>query len=404
MPPAVRPPLTDRQMAFLLAMLVAIMPFSVDAYLPALPQMAESLHADIHHIEKSLSSFILGVAVGQLLGGSLSDIKGRKNLALAGLGVYMLGSIGLILVQTANQLLLLRLVQAVGAGMASVVVGAVVRDNYHGREAAQMFALIGIIMMAAPSLAPLIGSLLEHLGGWRLIFGFLLTYGALAFVLIRVFLPKHKRAEPFTRDILHTVLARYRSVLTTRPALGFLFLQAASFSSMLVFLTESPFVYMKLYGLSQHQYAWAFAGNIVVMALFNRTTAWRLRHGSEPKNILLAGIAVQLCANIMLTAGAWHGLPPMAWMLAWCMVSVGTQGLIVANTQALFMEHFSQAGGSANALLLATQSLIAAAVAFTATELHNGTAAVMTTMMLCCTLSGIALLMGFSRQSLFGKP
>ena len=137
--------------------------------------------------------------------------------------------------------------------MASVVVGAVVRDNYHGREAAQMFALIGIIMMAAPSLAPLIGSLLEHLGGWRLIFGFLLTYGALAFVLIRVFLPKHKRAEPFTRDILHTVLARYRSVLTTRPALGFLFLQAASFSSMLVFLTESPFVYMKLYGLSQHQ-------------------------------------------------------------------------------------------------------------------------------------------------------
>nr|UOP05447.1 MFS transporter [Conchiformibius kuhniae] len=143
-------PLSDRQMAFLLAMLVAVMPFSVDAYLPALPQIAQDLRADIHYIEKSLGSFILGVAFGQLLGGSLADIKGRKNLAVAGLTVYMLGSAGLVLVQTAPQLLLLRVVQAVGAGMASVVVGAVVRDNYQGREAAQMFALIGIIMMAAP--------------------------------------------------------------------------------------------------------------------------------------------------------------------------------------------------------------------------------------------------------------
>lgn len=399
----ITPRLSDRQMAALLALLVAIMPFSVDAYLPSLPQIAAALQADIHYIEKSLSSFILGVACGQLLGGSLADIKGRKNLALAGLGVYMLGTLGLIFTQTADQLLALRLVQALGAGMASVVVGAVVRDNYQGKQAAQMFALIGIIMMAAPSLAPMIGSLLQAAGGWRAVFVFLLAYALLVFALLSRFLPKHKAAEPFTRDMWHGVWARYRRVLSTRHALGFLFFQAASFSSMLVFLTESPFVYMKLYGLSTHQYAWAFAGNILMMALFNRITAWRLKRDSNPQDILLWGIILQFSANLLLMMSAWNGLPPFWLLLLPVMVSVGTQGLIVANTQALFMENFREEGGSANALLLAGQSLVAAAAGFAATLLHNGTARVMTGLMFFCTLCGAALLWGFSRQVLRAK-
>lgn len=108
--------LTRKQMAALLAMLIALMPFSIDAYLPSLLKIAQSLSADIHQIEKSLSSFIFGVAIGQIIGGSLSDIKGRKNIALVGLSVYLLGCLGLIFVQTAEQLMILRIVQALGRG------------------------------------------------------------------------------------------------------------------------------------------------------------------------------------------------------------------------------------------------------------------------------------------------
>nr|UOP05448.1 hypothetical protein LVJ77_04635 [Conchiformibius kuhniae] len=245
----------------------------------------------------------------------------------------------------------------------------------------------------------MIGAGLQTLGGWRLVFVFLLAYAALVCALLVRFLPKHKTAEPFTRDILRVVLARYRNVLATRPALGFLCFQAASFSSMLVFLTESPFVYMQLYGLTPHQYAWAFAGNIGMMALFNRTTAWRLRRGSPPESILLTGIAVQLSANTALAAMTWGGaLPSAAGLLACAMVSVGTQGFVVANTQALFMEFFRENGGSANALLLATASLAGAGAALLATTLHNGTAQVMGGMMLACTVSGLALLSLLSPQ------
>lgn len=391
--------LSEKQMAWLLALLVAVMPFSVDAYLPAVPQMAQALSADIHRIEQSLGSFILGVAFGQLLGGSLSDVKGRRNTALLGLGVYVFGSVWLIFADSADALLGWRLVQAVGAGMSGAVVGAIVRDNYEGRQAAEMFALIGIIMMAAPLLAPLLGERLQAWAGWRSVFVFLSLYGFAVFAALLLWLPQHKKAEPLTWRVLPDAVARYRRVFSTKPALGIMFFQAASFSSMLAFLTESPFVYMQLYQLPPQHYVWVFGCNIVVMAVFNRVTAWRLKRGSNPQNILLAGVLVQLCANIFLAAQVLLlQQPPLRLLVPGVMVSVGTQGLISANTQMLFMSHFKEEGGSANAVLGSCQSLLAAGAGFLTAALHNGTAAVMTGMMLAATLSGIAMLWLFSRS------
>ena len=391
--------LSDKQMAILLAIMVAIMPFSVDAYLPAIKNIAVDLHTDIHLIERSLSTFILGVSAGQLLGGSLSDIKGRKNIALTGLLIYIIASIILIFVNSANQLMVLRLLQALGGGMTAVTVGAIIRDNYDGKYAAQMFALIGIIMMGAPLAAPMLGAVLQNLGGWRSIFAFLCFYGASVFALLWRFLPKRKQAEPFTRHIFHNILMRYRRVLGQKQALGFLFFQATSFSSMMVFLTESPFVYMELYGLTPQQYAWAFGCNIITMATFNRITAWRLKRDSSTQDILLWGIVIQLLTNLILgTSVLIMGLPPFAVVVLCVMLSVGTQGLVVANTQALFMQHFREDSGSANALLSANQSLTGAMVGFLATVLHNGTAQILAWLMPTCTIVGVILLWHFSRS------
>ena len=392
-------------MAALLAMLVAIMPFSVDAYLPAIPAMADSLGADIHRIEQSLSTFMFGVAAGQLVGGSIADIKGRRVVALTGLVVYIASVIGLVFIRSADELLLLRMVQAFGAGMTVVVVGAIVRDNYEGNKAAQMFALIGIIMMGAPLVAPMLGAALKALGGWRLIFGFLALYAAIVWGLLYRFLAKPVHTDAINRSIFRTVAARYRHVLSTRPALGFLFFQAFSFSSMFVFLTESSFVYMNLYGLSAHAYAWVFGLNIITMAAFNRITAWKLKTGSDAKDILKWGILIQLVANALMVAAVMlTGMPPLWWLVGCVMVSVGTQGLIVANTQACFMGYFKEEGGSANAVLGVCQSLIGAAVGMLTTWLHNGTPQVMAGMMLAATVCGIVLLLAFSRDAWRVQP
>ena len=392
-------------MAALLAMLVAIMPFSVDAYLPAIPAMADSLGADIHRIEQSLSTFMFGVAAGQLVGGSIADIKGRRVVALTGLVVYIASVIGLVFIRSADELLLLRMVQAFGAGMTVVVVGAIVRDNYEGNKAAQMFALIGIIMMGAPLVAPMLGAALKALGGWRLIFGFLALYAAIVWGLLYRFLAKPVHTDAINRSIFRTVAARYRHVLGTRPALGFLFFQAFSFSSMFVFLTESSFVYMNLYGLSAHAYAWVFGLNIITMATFNRITAWKLKTGSDAQDILKWGILIQLAANTLMVAAVMlTGMPPLWWLVGCVMVSVGTQGLIVANTQACFMGYFKEEGGSANAVLGVCQSLIGAAVGMLTTWLHNGTPQVMAGMMLAATVCGMVLLLAFSRDAWRERP
>ncbi|UOO86129.1 multidrug effflux MFS transporter [Neisseria arctica] len=398
------PTLTDKQMALLLALLVAIMPFSVDAYLPAIPTMAAQLGADIHRIEQSLSSFMFGVAAGQLIGGSLSDLKGRRIVALSGLAIYLAGAVGLVFIQTAGELFFLRMVQAFGAGMAVVVVGAIVRDYYEGRQAAQMFALIGIIMMVAPLAAPMLGALLKSLGGWRAIFIFLSVYACAVWGLLFRFLAKPAQTEPIDRSVFQTVIRRYLHVLRTRSALGFLFFQAFSFSSMFVFLTESSFVYMKLYGISAHQYAWFFGMNIITMAAFNRITAWRLKTGSHAQNILKWGIAIQFLANLlMLSAVLLTKQPHMAFLVGCVMLSVGTQGLINANTQACFMSYFKEEGGSANAVLGVCQSLIAAAVGMLTTWMHNGTPLTMAGMMLLSTICGMVLLWLFSGKVLFGN-
>ena len=386
-----------KRLAALLAMLISIMPFSTDAYLPSLPQIALSLNTNIHHVEKSLSSFIFGVAVGQLVGGSLSDIHGRRKIALWGLAIYLCSSMGLIFVQTVEQLLSLRMVQAVGGGMASVVVGAIVRDNYRGKESAQMFALIGIILMGAPLIAPMLGSLLQSVGGWRSVFVFLFVYGLLVTWLSFRFLP-FRQPEAFSWAQLRVMAQHYGVVLRRYSAMGFLFYQAASFSAMIAFLTESPFVYMQLYHLSAYQYAVVFGCNVLMMMLCNRLTAWGLRHHWESRDLLKIGITIQVCANVLLFGIVLlMKMPPLSLLATLVVISVGTQGLIVANTQALFMSQFQpEVAGSANAIISAGQSFIAALVGFWVTKWHNGTALTMSATMAGVTVLGVILLWSFS--------
>ena len=183
-----------KQMAVLMAMLVALMPFSVDAYLPAIPEMAQSLSTDIHRIEQSLVLFMFGVAFGQIAGGAVSDIKGRRPVALFGLSIYFAAVVALTMVQSVDGLLNLRAVQAFGAGMTVVIVGAMVRDYYSGRQAAQMFALIGIILMVVPLIAPMFGSMLQDLGGWRFYFR-LFSSVFVCFVHLGVYFPAASEAD-----------------------------------------------------------------------------------------------------------------------------------------------------------------------------------------------------------------
>ncbi|XPF92852.1 multidrug effflux MFS transporter [Colwellia sp. RE-S-Sl-9] len=389
--------LSDKWLAVLLALLVGITPFSLDSYLPAIPAMAESLSVNVHVIEQTLGIFLLGTAFGQLFGGPISDFKGRKFVSTIGLVVFLFSSLAIYYSTNIQQVMWLRFIQAIGAGMALVVVGAIVRDTYDGAKAAGLFALIGLIMMAAPVLAPIVGAVLHNFYGWRSIFLFLTVFGGVLLILnTLMFKETNQQTSKFTLNTLKKISQQYIVVFKNKEALGFLFFGALSFSSMFAFLTESPFVYMTLYEVEPEIYPILFGANIIVMAIFNRITAQKLKT-TQPVKILKVGVCIQFIANLSLFIAAFLFNTPLPVVVCLVMFSVGSQGLIVANIMSCYMDHFPTGSGTANAVLGTSQFLFASIVGWITTLLHNGTLMPMATMMFASTVVGIILLVSFSK-------
>ncbi len=338
--------------AVLLAMSMALSPLSIDAYLPAFPSIADGLGVSIHEVSLSISIYVFLLAAGQLIAGPLSDRFGRAAVMLTGLGIFALASALITRVDSNSELLLLRALQGFGGGWISVCVPAIVRDRLSGQEAARFFSLIGLIMILAPAIAPGIGSLMLAHFNWQAIFVMLFLYAIVLGILLKwvVF------AEPQRLAASHPpvpVWSRYRAVITTHPALRYLLLQALCFAVMLLFISHSSFIYQKHFGATPMAFALLFAANIVFMLVANLTNR-RLLKSVESKRILRWAVTVQAGGIVLLllvTAFApklWLFLPAM-------MITVGAMGAITPNTQACFMEYFPEHGGTASALLGATQ-------------------------------------------------
>ena len=236
-----------RGFAWLLAALVALGPLAIDAYLPAMPEMAVDLATSLHNIEITLSVFLVGFAAGQLFGGPFSDRFGRRLTILLGLSVFILGSAAIALGSNIELLWVGRVLQAFGGGMGVVNTMAVVRDRYSGSASAQILSQIVTIMMAAPLLAPFIGAALLLVSDWRSIFWFLAAYAVILLVLLRRFLPETRRIE----ESVHTlsVWQRYKSVLLNKRAAGFLFAVAFSNAGMFAFFNQFT---RGIHGLLRH--------------------------------------------------------------------------------------------------------------------------------------------------------
>lgn len=397
-----RPFMSPNRMAIMLAMLSMLVPFSINSYLPAMPDIAKSLGTDINIITRSIGSFGVGLAIGQLLGGTWSDISGRRFVILIGLTIYTLCTSALIFVQTAEWFIALRSVQAFGLGLAVVVVGALVRDYYEDCALAQMYARISIMVMGAPMLSPLFGTWLNWLAGWRMIMVFFLLYALVMFECFYFLVPKRNMVKKSIWQRIKQIIVGYGRVFFNKSALGLMLIQAASFSSMLVFLTESPFIYMEKYQLSPLHYSLLLVANVLSMAIFNRMAAYLLRQGHVPQQVLAMGILTQLLANASLLMILAFNREPELWALALGVIlSVGTHGLISANAQTIFIQHFNKETGSANAVFSFGQSIISALVAWTVAVCHDGSILLVVSLMLGATMLGTVLMMVCSYQTIF---
>lgn len=372
--------LSVRSMILLLAALTAMAPLAIDAYLPAMPQMADFFAVSIHDIELSLSLFLAGFAIGQIIGGPFSDHFGRRAATGIGISLFCLGTLGIILSPSIAWLWGFRIIEAIGGGLAVVNSAAIIRDFSKGQESARHLSNMAIIMMLAPLLAPVIGMLLLHISGWRLVFDFLLLYGLLIGATLFFKLPE-TRIKTEDRP---NAFKRYWMVLSNRYAIGFLFSQCFALGGMFAFITGSPSVYMGFFGVSETVYPFLFGTNVVAMMLFNRLNV-RLLKQHQPRVILSVGQAGQvITASLLLAYVSLSSMPSLYIVTPLIIIFIGIMGLIVSNATSSTVEFFPTNSATATALLGAAGFTTGAIAGAIVGILGDGTAFPMALVMFTC--------------------
>lgn len=380
---------SNRGLIWMLAGLISIGPLAVDAYLPAMPMIATSLATSIHDVELSLSIFLVGFALGQLVGGPFSDHYGRRGTILIGLGLFALGSLMASLSQSIQMLWLARLVQAFGGGMGVVNTMAVVRDLYSGREVARALSRVISIMMAAPLLAPFLGSLLLLISGWRSIFVVLVIYALLLLLVLLRTLPETRQPDTNLSQRPNP-LQRYWQVMRHRTTLGFLFSTAFSQAGMFAFITGAALVYMQHYQISPQIFPFLFGMNIITLIACNRINVVLLNH-YDPATLLKMGQGIQLLIGfVLLGSFLWFELP--LWVLVMLiMLFIGQHGFIMGNGISSAVNYFPHNAATASALITATGFMMGAASGTLVGLLGDGSPIPMLSVMAACPVLGILL-------------
>ena len=380
------------RLAILLGMTVALGPLALDTYLPAFPHIARDLGVDHAAVGLTLSAYVAVLGGAQLVGGPLSDRYGRRRILLGGLAVFGAASLMVALAQTLEEMVAWRVVQAIGGAWCAVSVPAIVRDRARGTEAARLFGLIGLMMFVAPALAPTIGSIVLALTAWPGIFVLLASYALILAVLLHAALFRHLPAAERTRTPLRTLVTNYVTVFTTGAAMRFIAVQSLAFSVMLVFITHASFIYQQWFGLSNATFSALFGANVAGMAAVNVLNRKLLltRHSTV---ILRAAVAIQASAVLAL-ALLGLGDPPVTAVAAAIIVAVACMGAIAPNNIANALELFPTLGGTAAAVLGASQFLFSGAVSALSTRIVDGTLVPVVLTMAACSLGALVLVMG----------
>ncbi|GAA5067603.1 DHA1 family bicyclomycin/chloramphenicol resistance-like MFS transporter [Thermocatellispora tengchongensis] len=358
------PPPTARRRLVLLVLgaLSAIGPLSIDMYLPALPEITSEMLTGPAQVQLTLTACLIGVSLGQVVGGPLSDVRGRRAPLLVGIAGYAVASLLCAFAPSVYALVALRLAQGFTGGVALVIVRAIVRDLYDGAAIARIFASLMLVSGLAPILAPIAGAQLLTFTSWRGVFVALSAAGLalLAWVLwgVRESLPREARQSGGLRHtlVIFARLLRDRSFMACALAAGL------GFAGMFAYISGSPFVLQEIYGVSPQTYSLLFGlnafGLIAVSQIGGRIT------GRVPgARLVLIGLAVSLAGALGLLAGVTTGLGLPAVAAALFVMMCGA-GLTLPGTGALALAgQEPQVAGSASALLGVLQFALGAVAA-----------------------------------------
>lgn len=333
----------------ILGLLTSFGPLSMDMYLPALPVVAQDLQSTTSLTQLSLTACLLGLAIGQLIFGPLSDIQGRRKPLLFTLTIYSIVSILCALSANIWIFILLRFIQGLTGAAGIVIARASARDMYEGKDLTKFIALLALVNGAAPILAPILGGVILNFTSWNTVFFILGTIGLIMLLSVYLFLPETLQMENRSEGNMLAVVKTFGKLIKDPVFMGIALSQAFVMSSMFAYIAGSPFVLQNLYGVTPQQFSMLFALNGIGIIIAAQTTG-RLSATISEGKLLFSGMILSFVGSCLLLIVIFKGFSLFAMATALLLV-VSSVGIVSTTAFSLGMQAQGKSAGSASAFL-----------------------------------------------------
>lgn len=341
-------PHSSFKIVFILGLLAMLMPLSIDMYLPALPVISAQFGVPAGSAQMTLSTYILGFALGQLLYGPMADSLGRKPVILGGTLVFAAAAVACALAQSIDQLIIMRFLHGLAAAAASVVINALMRDIYPKEEFSRMMSFVMLVTTIAPLVAPMAGGAVLVWFSWHAIFWILALAALLASAMIFFFIDETLPLERRQKFHIRTTIGNFASLFRHKRVLSYMLASGFSFAGMFSFLSAGPFVYIELNHVSPQHFGYYFALNIVFLFVLTIINSRFVRRVGA-LNMFRAGLWIQFVMAVWLVVSAF--LDVGFWALVIGVAAfVGCVSMISSNAMAVILDEFPHMAGTASSL------------------------------------------------------
>ncbi|HDT1099380.1 TPA: Bcr/CflA family multidrug efflux MFS transporter [Enterobacter asburiae] len=341
-------PHSSFKIVFILGLLAMLMPLSIDMYLPALPVISAQFGVPAGSAQMTLSTYILGFALGQLFYGPMADSLGRKPVILGGTLVFAAAAVACALAQTIDHLIIMRFFHGLAAAAASVVINALMRDIYPKEEFSRMMSFVMLVTTIAPLVAPMAGGAVLVWFSWHVIFWIVALAALLASAMIFFFIDETLPVERRQKFHIRTTIGNFASLFRHKRVLSYMLASGFSFAGMFSFLSAGPFVYIELNHVSPQHFGYYFALNIVflfIMTIINSRFVRRV----GALNMFRAGLWIQFVMAIWLVMSAFLGVGFWALVVG-VAAFVGCVSMVSSNAMAVILDEFPHMAGTASSL------------------------------------------------------
>ncbi len=334
----------------LLGALTAFGAVSIDLYLPALPGIAQDFGVSMGAVQGTMSAFFIGMALGQLIYGPLSDRIGRRTPLLIGAVIYTLASLACAMAPSLEALIVGRFAQALGACAGVVVARAVVSDRFDTVESARLFSLLFLVLGVAPLLAPTLGAVLLQVAGWRAIFFVLAGFGLLIGTAVAFGLPESRTQATADQAADESAMRSYREVGKSPQLMGFLLAGAFNGAALFTYISSSPGLFIGHFGVTPLVFGWIFAGvaaGLIASTQLNRALLRRY----TPIQLMRVGSLGAVGFSLLFVALAMAGVASLAVSISLLFAALASYGFVTANSMALALSLMPTRAGAISALI-----------------------------------------------------